>query len=442
MDAADVRQPDTRHIIATKRDGGTLSYREIEGFIAGVSQGSIPDYQVAAWLMAVYLQGMSRQEVVDLTLAMAHSGRVLDLHSAVSFAVDKHSTGGVGDKTSLVVVPLVAAGEVSVAKLTGRGLSFTGGTIDKLESIPGFGVSLSDQEFLAQLAQIGVAISGQTPDLAPADGVLYELRNATATTGSLPLIASSIMSKKIAAGADAIVLDVKVGSGTFAQTQEQARELARMMVDIGSEAGRKITALLSNMGQPLGAAVGNALEVREAIETLRGGGPHDFRQHCLIVAGEMLLLGGRAETREEARTLAQAILDSGEALAMFGELIAAQGGDRNVTEDPSIMAQARWVEQVSAPQRGYVSALDAHRVGLAAMELGAGRRVKSAQIDPAVGFIFSCKVGDYVARGDPLFAVHASDRKRLQKAKKEVLRAYCWSEAAISPPPHLYGIIE
>jgi len=432
---------DVRDIIATKRDGGILTQRQIEAFIAEVGEGSIPDYQIAAWLMAVYLQGMTRQETVDLTLAMAHSGHVLDLHSAVPFAVDKHSTGGVGDKTSLVVVPLVAAAGVPVAKITGRALSFTGGTIDKLESIPGFRASLSKREFLDQVARIGAAISAQTSDLAPADGVLYELRNATATTGSLPLIASSIMSKKIAAGADAIVLDVKVGSGTFAQTEEQARELARIMVDIGAQAGRKVTGLLSDMGQPLGAAVGNALEVREAIDTLRGSGPRDFRQHCLTVAGEMLLLGGKAKGRGEARRLAERTLDSGEPLAKFGELIEAQGGDRRVIEKPTIMAQAKWVEEIPAPCSGYIATLDARQVGVAAVELGAGRHVKGAQIDPAVGFVFAHKVGDYVAQGEPLFTIHANHRQRLERAKGQVLHAYRWSEVPVSPPPHIYGII-
>ena len=411
-------------------------------FVAGVAEGSIPDYQIAAWLMAVYLQGMTRQETLDLTLAMGHSGHVLDLHSAVPFAMDKHSTGGVGDKTSLVVVPLVAAAGVPVAKLTGRGLGFTGGTIDKLESIPGFRADLSEQEFMDQIARIGAAVSGQTSDLAPADGVLYELRNATATTGSLPLIASSIMSKKIAAGADAIVLDVKVGSGTFAQTEELARELARSMVEIGSEAGRKVTALLSDMGQPLGAAVGNALEVREAIETLQGGGPYEFRQHCLIVAGEMLLLGGKARDRENARRLAEGILASGQALTKFGQLIEAQEGDRRITEEPGIMTQARWAEETPAPRSGYIAALDARQVGLAAVELGAGRRLKGAQIDPAVGFVFAHKVGDYVAPEEPLFVVHSNDRQRLERAREEVLRAYRWSEAPVNPPPRVYGIIE
>ena len=430
-----------REIIARKRDGGTLSRREIEAFVSAVAEGSIPEYQVAAWLMAVYIQGMTRQETIDLTLAMAYSGHVLDLHSAVPFAVDKHSTGGVGDKTSLVVVPLVAAAGVPVAKLTGRGLDFTGGTVDKLQSIPGFRVNLSEREFLDQVARIGAAISGQTSELAPADGVLYELRNATATTGSLPLIASSIMSKKIAAGADAIVLDVKVGSGTFAQTEELARELARLMLDIGTAAGRKVTVLLSDMGQPLGAAVGNALEVWEAIETLRGGEAHEFRQHCLTVAGEMLLLGGKAKGRQEARGLAERTLDSGEALAKFGELIEAQGGNPKVTEEPGIMAQAEWVEEILAPHSGYIVGLDAREVGLAAVELGAGRRVKGAQIDPAVGFVFAHKVGDYVGQGAPLFTIHANDRQRLEAAKERVLRAYRWSEAPVSPPPHIYGII-
>lgn len=433
--------PDIRNIIITKRNGRTLNQQEIETFIAGVVEGSIPDYQVAAWLMAVYLQGMTRQETVDLTLAMAHSGHVLDLHSAVPFAVDKHSTGGVGDKTTLVVVPLVAAAGVPVAKITGRGLSFTGGTIDKLEAIPGFRANLSEWEFLDQMARIGAAISSQTSGLAPADGVLYELRNATATTGSLPLIASSIMSKKLAAGADAIVLDVKVGSGTFAQTEEQARELARIMVDIGIQAGRKVTALLSDMSQPLGAAVGNVLEVREAMDTLRGGGSHDFREHCLTVAREMLLLGDKAKSREEARRLAEEILDSGEALAKFRKLVEAQGGDQRVTEEPEIMAQARWVEEIIAPRSGYIAALDARQVGLAAVELGAGRQVKGAKIDPAVGFVLTHKVGDYVAQGEPLFTVHANGKQRLERAKNEVLHAYRWSEAPASPPPHICGII-
>jgi pyrimidine-nucleoside phosphorylase len=433
---------DIRHILAIKRDGGALGRREIETFIAAVAQGAVPEYQVAAWLMAVYLRGMTRQETVDLTLAMAHSGRVLDLHNAVPFAVDKHSTGGVGDKTTLVVVPLVAAAGVPVAKLTGRGLSFTGGTIDKLESIPGFRANLSEGEFLDQLARIGAAISGQTADLAPADGVLYELRNATATTGSLPLIASSIISKKIAAGADAIVLDVKVGSGTFAQTKEQARKLARTMVDIGTEAGREVTALLSDMGQPLGSAVGNALEVREAVETLRSQGNSRFRQHCLTVAGEMLLLGDRAESREEARALAARTLDSGAALAKFIELIEAQGGDPKVTEEPSIMAQAEYVEEVLAPRSAHIAGLDARQVGLAAVELGAGRQVKGAHIDPAVGFVFKHSVGDYVARGEPLFEVHCNDRRLLPKASKATLSAYDWSDAPVTPPQASYGIVE
>jgi len=433
---------DVRDIIAIKRDGGALSRQEIRTFITGVATGEIPDYQTAAWLMAAYVQGMTHREIFDLTLAMAHSGHVLDLHSAVPFAVDKHSTGGVGDKTSLVVVPLVAAAGVPVAKLTGRGLGFTGGTVDKLESIPGFRTNLERQEFLDQVARIGAAISGQTSDLAPADGVLYALRNATATVDSPSLIASSIMSKKLAAGADAIVLDIKVGSGTFAQTKGQARELAHMMVDIGTEAGRKVTALLSPMEQPLGAAVGNALEVREAIETLRGGGPQDFRQHCLNVAGEMLLLGGKAEGRPEARRLAEDVLSFGAALDKFRELIQAQGGDCRVVESPGLMAQAKWIEEVPSPQSGYVANLNARQVGLAAVMLGAGRQTKEAKIDPAVGFVFSHKVGDHVARGEPLFTIHASEQSRLERARKAVLSAYRWSDAPVSFPPHSYGIVE
>jgi pyrimidine-nucleoside phosphorylase len=271
--------------------------------------------------------------------------------------------------------------------------------------------------------------------------VLYELRNATATTGSLPLIASSIMSKKLATGTDAIVLDVKVGSGTFAQTEKEARELARLMVDIGAEAGRKVTALLSHMGQPLGTAVGNVLEVQEAMDTLRGGSPHEFRAHCLTVAGEMLLLGGKAKSRKEARRLAEETLDSGKGLAKFGELIEAQGGDRRVIEKPNIMGQAKWVEEVPAPRSGYIAALDARQVGLAAVELGAGRQVKGAPIDPTVGFVFVHKVGSYAAEGELLFTVHANDRECLEKAKEQVLHAYRWSEPLASPPPHIYGVI-
>jgi pyrimidine-nucleoside phosphorylase len=434
--------PDLRAVIATKRDGGELSDREIERFIAGVVQGYIPDYQIAAWLMAVYLRGMTDRETLSLTLAMAHSGHVLDLHRAVPFAVDKHSTGGVGDKTSLVIVPLVCAGGVPVAKLTGRGLGFTGGTVDKLESIPGFRTNLGEQAFLDQLARIGVAISGPTTDLAPADRMLYELRNATATIGSLPLIASSIMSKKIAAGADAIVLDVKVGSGTFAQTDEEARALAHTMVNLGKEADRTVIALLSDMRQPLGAAVGNVLEVREAIATLRGGGPPDFRQHCIIVAGEMLLLGGKAGDRSDARLLAQRRLDAGEALVKFRELVEAQGGDPSVIDDATLMAKARWRQEVGSPRSGYITSLDARRVGVAAVELGAGRQVKGADIDPAVGFEFPHKTGDHVGQGEPLFVVHANDLHRLERASREVLSAFHWSDLPVSSPSHLHEIIE
>jgi pyrimidine-nucleoside phosphorylase len=436
------QRQDSRDTIATKRDGGELSDREIEQFITGLVQGHIPDYQIAAWLMAVYLQGMTDRETFCLTLAMAHSGQVLDLHRAVPFAVDKHSTGGVGDKTSLVIVPLVCASGVPVAKLTGRGLGFTGGTVDKLESIPGFSANLGEEAFLDQLARIGVAVSGPTTDLAPADRMLYELRNATATIGSLPLIASSIMSKKIAAGADAIVLDVKVGSGTFAQTDAEARALAHTMVKLGKEADRAVTALLSDMSQPLGAAVGNALEVREAIATLRGGGPPDLRQHCIIIAGEMLLLGGKAADRTEARLLAQRRLDAGDALVKFRELIEEQGGDPSVIDNPTLMAQARWAQEVDSPQSGYITSLNAGRVGAAAVELGAGRRVKGADIDPAVGFEFPHKTGDFVSRGEPLFLIHANDEHRLERARRQVLSAFRWSDVPVSPPSGLQEIIE
>ena len=428
-------------IIAKKRDGGELSAAEIDFFIQGFVRDEIPDYQAAAWLMAVYLQGMSRQETIHLTMAMARSGQTLDLKEIAPLVVDKHSTGGVGDKTTLAVAPLVASTGLPVGKMSGRALSFSGGTLDKLESIPGFRADITTAEFLAQLRTVGLVVCGQTADLAPADGKLYALRDVTATVSCLPLIASSIMSKKIASGAGAIVLDVKVGHGAFMKTKEEATALARLMVEIGQGVGRRVRAVLSDMNQPLGRAVGNALELKEALDTLHGHGPHDFLEHCLSVAGQMLILGGKAQDAEEARTILLEALHSGQALAKFRQWIAAQGGDLAAVDEPSRLPQAAIVQDVPAPRAGYVADIDAMEVGLTAMSLGAGRARKGDPIDHAVGVVLRAKIGDYVERGEPLLTIHAHDRHKLAQARERLLAAYTWSEEPVQAPPLVYEII-
>lgn len=425
-------------IIEKKRDGLALSAEEIRFFVEGFTRGEIPDYQAAAFLMAVYFQGMTPQETADLTMAMARSGRVLDLHDIAPVVVDKHSTGGVGDKVSLVVVPLVAAAGLPVGKMSGRGLSFTGGTIDKLESIRGLRVELTVEEFRAQLRRVGAVLCGQSADLAPADGKFYALRDVTGTVPSIPLIAASIMSKKIAAGADAIVLDVKVGNGAFMKTLDQARALARLMVDIGSRLGRRMVAVLADMNQPLGHAVGNALEVGEAIATLRGDGPPDFREHCLAIAAHMLHLGGRAASVAEGRRLAEETLASGAAWEKFRALVAAQGGDVRQIEEPERLPRARWVREIPAPADGYLAEVRAYEVGMAAVVLGAGRARKGEPIDPAVGVIVHHKVGDAVRRGEPLFTVHANNEGRLAEAEAWLARAVRIQEEPAPPLPHIY----
>ncbi|MCL6429540.1 MAG: thymidine phosphorylase [Anaerolineae bacterium] len=429
-------------IIARKRDGQPLTTEEISSFVNGYVRGEIPDYQVAAWLMAVVLRGMDARETADLTLAMATSGRTLSLRSVAPVVADKHSSGGVGDKTTLVVAPLVAAAGLPVAKMSGRGLGFTGGTLDKLESIPGFEVSLSVDRLIAQVARCGVAISGQTAELAPADGLLYELRNATATVPSIPLIASSIMSKKLAAGADVIVLDVKVGRGAFMRDLRSARRLAELMVHVGRRAGRRVVALLASMDQPLGYAVGNSLEVVEAVEALRGRGPADLSAHCLVLAAHMLLLGGCAPDLSAARELARAALRSGRALARLREMIECQGGDPRVVDDPwGVLPRAPISAPVLAPKEGYVAELDAERVGLATLSLGAGRERKGEPIDHRVGVVLHKKVGDKVRAGEPLFTVHAADAASLHRATGEVLAAYRWSGYPVRRPRLLRGVI-
>jgi pyrimidine-nucleoside phosphorylase len=406
-------------VIEKKRDGGELSTEEIRWFIQSYTQGEIPDYQAAAWLMAVFLRGMSRRETLDLTTAMADSGEQLDLSPVIDYAVDKHSTGGVGDKVTLVVLPLVAAAGIPVAKMSGRGLGFSGGTLDKLEAIAGYRIQLSDEEILQQVREHGIVLCGQTKSLAPADGLLYALRDVTGTVPSLPLIASSIMSKKLASGAKAIVLDVKVGLGAFMKQVEDARQLAQIMVDIGFGAGREMVALISDMNQPLGNAVGNALEVREAIETLHGGGPADLREHCVAVAGHMLRLGRRDKSQyalAEAMAEITRLIENGGGYAKLCELVQAQGGDVAVLEHPEKLPQARIIEEIRAEQGGYVSQVHAMLVGQASVELGAGRARKTDPVDLAVGVIVHHHVGDRVQAGEVLFTVHANDEEKLARA--------------------------
>ncbi len=431
-------------IIEKKRDGGELSTAEIRWFIQSYTQGEIPDYQAAAWLMAVFLRGMSRRETLDLTTAMADSGEQLDLSPVIDYAVDKHSTGGVGDKVTLVVLPLVAAAGVPVAKMSGRGLGFSGGTLDKLEAIAGYRIQLSDEEILQQVREHGIVLCGQTKSLAPADGLLYALRDVTGTVPSLPLIASSIMSKKLASGAKAIVLDVKVGLGAFMKQVEDARQLAQIMVDIGFGAGREMVALISDMNQPLGNAVGNALEVREAIETLHGAGPSDLREHCITVAGHMLRMG-RRDQRPDALADALAeitrLIDGGQGYAKLCELVQAQGGDVSMLDHPEKLPQARIVEEIAAEQGGYVSQVHAMLVGQASVELGAGRARKTDPVDPAVGVTVHHHVGDRVQPGEVLFTVHANGEDQLARASDLLKQAIILQDQACPALPMFYATI-
>jgi pyrimidine-nucleoside phosphorylase len=425
-------------IIIKKRDKGELTHEEIDFFVQGFVTGDIPDYQVSAWAMAVLLNGMTAQETTDLTLAMVHSGNILDLTDVVDIAVDKHSSGGVGDKTSLVVLPIVVACGLPVGKMSGRGLGFSGGTLDKMESIPGYRVDLNTDEFKKQLKEQGIVLTGQSLDLAPADGKLYALRDVTGTVASIPLIASSIMSKKIASGAQAIVLDVKVGKGAFMETLDMARQLADLMTRIGDLAGRKTICLLSDMNQPLGHAVGNALEVLEAIDTLKGGGPADFREHCLHVSAHMLVVGKRAQELDEGRSMAEKAIADGSALEKFRVLVQAQGGDVSFVDHPDKLPQARFVEVVKSPRSGYLVEIDARGVGEASVSLGAGRAKKSDVVDHAVGFIIHHKVGDKVEAGDPLFTIHADDKRKQADAREQVLAAHVFSDLPVPPLPLFY----
>jgi len=429
-------------VIIKKRDRGELSREEIEWFVNGFVKGEIPDYQVAAWAMAVLLNGMTDEETTHLTLAMANSGEILDLSHVVPIEVDKHSTGGVGDKTTLVVEPLVASCGLPVCKMSGRGLGFSGGTLDKLESVPGFRTDLSTEEVIELLRTRGLVLTGQSMDLAPADGKLYALRDVTGTVQSIPLIASSVMSKKIAGGAKAIVLDVKIGSGAFMKNLEEGRELSKLMVAIGRLSNRRVVALLSDMNQPLGNAVGNALEVREAIDTLHGRGPADFREHCLTVASHMLVVGEKSPSLDSARELATAALDSGRAWQQFRELILNQGGDVSYVDAPEKLPSAPCVEVVNADRDGYLKWMDAKVIGETTVAMGAGRERKEDSIDHSVGIVVHHKVGDALKRGDALFTLHASSPESLARAREQALTAIEYSDAPVDPLPLFYEVIQ
>ncbi|MCL0099060.1 thymidine phosphorylase [Dehalococcoidia bacterium] len=421
-------------LIQKKRLGRELSPEEIRFLIRGFVTGDVADYQMSAWAMAVCFQGMTGQELVVLTDAMARSGGMVDLSHLPGTPVDKHSTGGVGDKTSLVVIPLVAACGIPVAKMSGRGLGHTGGTLDKLESIPGLKVEMSREELINQVGRIGLVIASQTDDLVPADRKLYALRDVTATVDSIPLIAASIMSKKIAGGAKALVLDVKVGRGAFMADISEGRELAKAMVEIGQWAGLKTRAILSSMEQPLGKAVGNALEVREAIETLQGEGPDDLQELCLNLGGTMCCLGGVVGTIEEGIALCHRNLEQGLALAKFADLIQAQGGDITVCEDPRALPRAPIRLEVRAPSAGWVKAIDGLVVGGVSVGLGAGRAKKGDVIDPGSGIVLQVKVGDRLEKGEPWAIIHASSLERAREAELGLKDALVVSSSKVDKP--------
>lgn len=428
-------------LIMKKRNGGALSGEEIRFMVQGYTKGEIPDYQMSAMMMAIYFRGMDADETLALTMEMAHSGDMLDLSDIHGVKVDKHSTGGVGDKTSLALTPMVAAAGVTVAKMSGRGLGHTGGTIDKLESFSGFSTAITEQQFKENVNCIGIAIMGQTADLAPADKKLYALRDVTATVDNMSLIASSIMSKKLAAGADAIVLDVKTGSGAFMKTQEDSFALAREMVRIGNGAGRKTIAVVSDMDQPLGCAVGNALEVREAVDTLRGCGPEDFVELCLTLGSCMLVAGGKAATEEEAEQILRAVIEDGSALDKLAEFIAAQGGDRELVYHPEKLPQASITQEIESPADGYIQRIVCDEIGICSLILGGGRETKESAIDLSVGLVLHKKVGDAVKKGESLAVIHANDQAKLDMAKERFLQAYTIASDPVEKKPLIKGIV-
>ena len=415
-------------IIIKKRNGGCLTKEEIDFFVMGYTEGNIPDYQVSALLMAIYFQGMTRSEIFQLTEAMRLSGDSMDLSMINGIKVDKHSTGGVGDKITLVATPIVAACGVPIAKLSGRGLGFTGGTIDKLESIPGFRTSVDPEDFFAQVNRIGIAVAGQTAKVAPADKKIYGLRDVTGTVDILSLIASSIMSKKLSSGSDAIVLDVKSGEGAFMKTEEDAEELANIMCDIGADAGKRTVAAVTDMSEPLGYAVGNSLEVIEAIETLKGNGPKDILEISITLSGLMIFAGEKAKSFEEGKNLAEEALESGKALAKFREFIQAQGGNPNVVDDYSIFPKAKEEFYVKSSKTGYIHNIHAETIGYASERTGAGRRTKDEEIDPAAGIVLKKKIGDYVKEGEVLVVLYSDDIAKLKEGAEMAERAFSIDE--------------
>lgn len=432
-------------LILKKRNGSALSRAELKYLLDGYVQGVIPDYQMSALAMAIYFKGMSEEEALFLTEAMIDSGETISLEAIPGTRVDKHSTGGVGDTTTLVLAPLVAAAGIPVIKLSGRGLGHTGGTLDKLESIPGFKTDLSESELVTAAKNIGVAVAGQTKNLVPADKMFYALRDVTATVDSIPLIAASIMSKKLAAGAESLVLDVKCGSGAFLKDYKQACNLARLMVDIGKGAGRETVALITSMEQPLGKAVGNALEVEEAILTLRGEGPSDLEELCLMLGGLMLFLSGHVSDPDSGKAILKKLISDGAALKKLNELIVNQHGNGGVTEDVSLLPKAKNRVNVKSPENGFITMLKAEDIGLAAMALGAGRETKDALIDPAAGITMEKKIGDRVESGDTLAVIHAgsdTSAELISSLEGKIISAYRFQKESCGKPQLILGRID
>lgn len=428
-------------LIAAKRDGGRLSAEEIDFMVQGYTRGEIPDYQMSAMCMAILLRGMDDEETLDLTMSMMRSGEVLDLSAIKGVKADKHSTGGVGDKTSLILCPMVAACGLKIAKMSGRGLGHTGGTIDKLESFPGYDTGISDEQFIENVNRVGIAITSPTADIDPADKKLYALRDVTGTVPSIPLIVSSIMSKKLAAGADVIVLDVKCGGGAFMKTEERARELARNLTRIGNMAGRRTSAVITDMDQPLGCAVGNALEVKEAISVLSGEAGGDLLELCLTLGSCMLVSAGFAEDDEQARAALSESIRSGKALQKLAELVEAQGGDADAVYEPSMLPAAEIRLEVPSAETGYVSHIDAEKVGLVSMHLGGGRATKESSIDLAVGVVLHKKLGERVEIGESLGTVHANDADKAQQAAELLRGCFTLSAEPVERPAFIKGIV-
>lgn len=428
-------------IILKKREGNELTKAEIEFMIMGYVKGEIPDYQISALAMAIFFKGMTERETADLTMTMVNSGDRIDLSSIKGIKVDKHSTGGVGDKTTLILAPLVAAAGAPVAKMSGRGLGHTGGTLDKFESIEGFSTDLPRESFISNVNNIKAAVVGQSGNLTPADKKLYALRDVTATVDSIPLIASSVMSKKIAAGADAIVLDVKAGSGAFMKTVEDSFKLAKAMVDIGTNVGRTTVAMITDMDQPLGFAIGNSLEVKEAIDTLKGNGPEDLMELCLELGSLMLKLSNVITDKNEARSKLASLIKDGSAINKFKEIIQAQGGNPKVIDNPEILPQAKFINEVLAEEDGYIQGIQAEEIGNIATFLGAGRETKESKVDLSVGIILKKKVGMKITKGEPLAIIHANLESKFQQARERLIKAINIGREKIETKPLIYGLV-